>query len=281
MSVIVSVDQAEALHRVVHATGLGEALRIGTDYASGFGLDRHTYVHTQWEDLQNTAVRRFTDYPPEWVARYDESGYAQCDPVVSYTQQVRGPLRWEAFDRYPLPPRNRRVMEEARDFGLHRGVSMCFISPDGRFNGASFAGRRGRMPEAEVLFLSRLMRVASSLYSAPDKVITEIDQELFTNRELECMGLSIKGNTDRQIGGLLDIEERTVRYHIEHAKGKSSSTTRAELFYKIGRYSSLLLTNKVIQESVRTLRISKTGGWGGRAGWQARAGLRSGSRGRL
>jgi DNA-binding CsgD family transcriptional regulator len=53
-----------------------------------------------------------------------------------------------------------------------------------------------------------------------------------TVREAECLQLVAKGKTDSEIGALLKISPRTVRFHVGNAKAKLGVTTRIQAIAK-------------------------------------------------
>jgi DNA-binding CsgD family transcriptional regulator len=53
-----------------------------------------------------------------------------------------------------------------------------------------------------------------------------------TDREGECLQLVAKGKTDAEIGELLKISPRTVRFHVGNAKSKLGVTTRIQAIAK-------------------------------------------------
>ena len=53
-----------------------------------------------------------------------------------------------------------------------------------------------------------------------------------TDREGECLQLVAQGKTDSEIGGILKISPRTVRFHVGNAKTKLGVTTRIQAIAK-------------------------------------------------
>jgi DNA-binding CsgD family transcriptional regulator len=53
-----------------------------------------------------------------------------------------------------------------------------------------------------------------------------------TSREAECLQLVAQGKTDSEIGGILSISARTVRFHVGNAKAKLGVTTRIQAVAK-------------------------------------------------
>jgi len=68
-------------------------------------------------------------YPVDWGRHYLESGYQEIDPVIRHCKQSVVPLLWD--DLTALQPAAKKVMNEAKDFGLASGVSLSSRGPDG------------------------------------------------------------------------------------------------------------------------------------------------------
>lgn len=53
-------------------------------------------------------------------------------------------------------------------------------------------------------------------------------QSVLTKREAECIYWASKGKTDAEVGQILGIAQRTVRFHIGNAKQKLNAETRIQ-----------------------------------------------------
>ena len=58
------------------------------------------------------------------------------------------------------------------------------------------------------------------------------DDSPLTGREAECLQLVAQGKTDADIGSILHISARTVRFHVSNAKAKLGVTTRIQAVAK-------------------------------------------------
>lgn len=59
-----------------------------------------------------------------------------------------------------------------------------------------------------------------------------LDDFQLSNREIELLGLMMRGFTGRQISEKLGISKRTVEHHIDHIKNKALCRTKSELIDK-------------------------------------------------
>lgn len=64
----------------------------------------------------------------------------------------------------------------------------------------------------------------------------KLDDIHLSNREIELLGLMMRGFTGKQISEKLGISKRTVEHHIEHIKNKAACRTKSELIDKFYDY---------------------------------------------
>ena len=94
---------------------------------------------------------------------------------------------------------------------------------------AWYAGFAGAKPELSPLAAS-VMSVA--VYSGYERFVELLDSRSshspLSPRESECLQWVSEGKTDAEVGGILSISPRTVRFHINNAKVKLGVTTRIQ-----------------------------------------------------
>jgi hypothetical protein len=73
-----------------------------------------------------------TTYPDAWRTHYISHGFQEHDPVLSAGGSVRRPFTWgDRTFLHGLKGRPRRVIEDARHFGIHSGLSIPVYGPGG------------------------------------------------------------------------------------------------------------------------------------------------------
>ncbi|MGX7708220.1 autoinducer binding domain-containing protein [Methylobacterium sp. Gmos1] len=79
-------------------------------------------------------------WPAEWASRYVARGYVRHDPVVAEARRTTAPFLWSeiAIDRDAA----RRIMDEARAFGLGDGFCVPIHDLDGTESVVSFGAPR-------------------------------------------------------------------------------------------------------------------------------------------
>lgn len=68
-------------------------------------------------------------FPHGWRAHYCELQYQKTDPVFHYCTQHTTPLLWEYLGS--LPPHAKKIMDEAKDFGMASGASFSIRGSGG------------------------------------------------------------------------------------------------------------------------------------------------------
>jgi N-acyl-L-homoserine lactone synthetase len=84
--------------------------------------------------------------PLSWYERYLREGYLHWDPVARHARSRVHPFLWSevSWDRRG-DPLGRRVMDEARRFGLENGLVVPMLSVGGGQNAVSLGGRPGAL----------------------------------------------------------------------------------------------------------------------------------------
>jgi len=210
---------------------LFEVLHI---HAKKAGLDRLAYAalkdHERYAAPAHPAPGVMLTYPKAWVERYFARGYQKIDPVLVYTTDIAVPYLWRWLPLIrKLDQAQQLVLDEAREAGLHQGMSVPLIGPHATRALLSFASGE---PNCEIeIRLGRL-----GLYSALFHVaFTEMvgaarftpPTDLLTSQEHECLRWLAEGKTSWEIGIILEISEHTVRSYLRTIFLKLDVTNRA------------------------------------------------------
>jgi len=91
----------------------------------------------------------------------------------------------------------------------------------------------GAHPEISPRVMALLATAAHAGYGRFNELIDPKKSDgPLTVREAECLQLVAQGKTDSEIGGILKISPRTVRFHVGNAKAKLGVTTRIQAVAK-------------------------------------------------
>ena len=180
-------------------------------------------------------VRTFSlGHSPKFLANYSQQAFAVSDPLVARGLSGSEPFSWEdaiASHTQPATARQvKRLLELSADYGLKRGLAYG-SRPTPHCNEASYICLdTGRAPFSRVHtealryalpHLHELLRRVCG--KAPDKMTSALSV-----RELEVMQWLKEGKTAWEIGVILSISERTVKFHIANSYAKLNVTNRAQ-----------------------------------------------------
>ena len=180
-------------------------------------------------------VRTFSlGHSPEFLENYSRQAFALSDPLVARGLSGSEPFSWEdAIESHTQPATARQVkklLELSADYGLKRGVAyasrctlqsndasyICLETGRAPFSRAHTEALRYALPHLHEL----LRRVGGK---APDKPTSALSV-----RELEVMQWLKEGKTAWEIGVILSIAERTVKFHIANSYAKLNVTNRSQ-----------------------------------------------------
>ncbi|WJI60131.1 MULTISPECIES: autoinducer binding domain-containing protein [Mesorhizobium] len=82
-------------------------------------------------------------WPEQWSERYFSNGYLYRDPTIQLVNRGNAPFLWSEINQVCRVCRvGRRVMEEATEFKLRKGLTIPFATLEGQAVGFSIAGEK-------------------------------------------------------------------------------------------------------------------------------------------
>jgi LuxR family transcriptional regulator, quorum-sensing system regulator CciR len=96
-------------------------------------------------------------YPGNWIQHYLTSGYFAVDPVVHRARLTAAPYHWGEMGG--LNRQEQRILAEAEDAGLRRGLSVPVHEPNGRVFLVSLATEHSRARSARESVLLQMLAV--------------------------------------------------------------------------------------------------------------------------
>jgi DNA-binding CsgD family transcriptional regulator len=174
-----------------------------------------------------------TTYPREWQLRYLKRSYAEVDPVYQACARTLLPVDWSKLDGDTKEAR--MIFGEAADYGIGRtGISIPLFSPDGSFSITSYtADQQTDDWQPHSATLASLTLLAMYCHARIDQLIEPCaDNNLLTPRETECLSWSASGKSMVEVARLMEISERTVRFHLENVREKLGTQTTLQTVSK-------------------------------------------------
>ncbi|UGY08745.1 LuxR family transcriptional regulator [Phyllobacterium pellucidum] len=163
-----------------------------------------------------------TTFLPDWINRYNDQNYWQLDPVLKQGFSSILPIDWGKFDvtRPPL----RRFFGEAVEFGVGRhGLS---FPVRGRYGEKALLSVSSNMPLGKWIrfmpFWTRDFQIlAFHIHQMVLRAEGHRDPKIkLSPRELECLKWSAAGKSAGEIGTILSLSEKTVRFYQDLARRK-------------------------------------------------------------
>lgn len=173
----------------------------------------------------------FVNWPDEWVSVYLAEQFLLIDPIPRWARNSGRPVSWgELFRVLPERDPGRKVIAAGARFGFTGGFVVPLRSGDNSLGLVSFGGVREDFSPRERILLTL---IAVNIFAAADRIVHggEIGQAapILTAREIECLALMVRGHSDADIGTLLGLSIRTVRFHLGNARRKFHVNTRTHL----------------------------------------------------
>jgi LuxR family transcriptional regulator, quorum-sensing system regulator BjaR1 len=213
-----------AIDRVDDADALMAALSEAADYF-GFGSFAIATVPSLSGDFRrhNYGLR----WPKGWFEHYVKRNHPRHDPILRYTRQTAEPFAWsEVMPGRDLTDVERAVMNEATDFKLTGGFVVPIHTPSGDLGLVTYGGSGFDMSLADRRALQLISIFAANKIHqivGPTPPIPKL-----APREIEILKWFLDGKTNRDIGDILKISDRTVETHFANACQKLGVVTRTQ-----------------------------------------------------
>jgi DNA-binding CsgD family transcriptional regulator len=212
------------------------------EIARSFGFESFVYgISTASRPDRDSRSYVWTSLPSAWVQAYEENAYVEVDPRVRAVFDRASPFLWDAA-AIAGPPRVRRFLAHAAEYGIRSGVVVAFngldqsrigfglnssVSPVSPARRVEIEGQLGKLmilgTRLHDLFLSQVV----------DRGVPPIQQgKPLSRRERQCLGMAARGLASADIGIKLGITERGVNFHMANALTKLSALNRGEAIAK-------------------------------------------------
>jgi LuxR family quorum-sensing system transcriptional regulator SolR len=208
-------DTAEACF----ANILAEAQALGFEYC----------VHGTRLPVPVTRPRTcfYSNYPPQWVKRYDERRYIERDPTVRHGMRSSLPVVWSDAFFAEVP----ELWAEANEHGIRHGWAQSRRDAEGAYSLLVLA-RSGPpiTPEelaAKELQLQWLVSAAHmAMQASSHDTPAAVAPPKLSAREVEVLRWTAEGKTSAEIAGIVSLSERTVNYHLSSATAKLGASNK-------------------------------------------------------
>lgn len=179
----------------------------------------------------------------EWYERYTGLGYVHLDPVVRHCFGTTLPFDWSdaPYDREADLPA-RRVMEEARDFGMGQGLCVPIHMEGGMQGVVSLVGKTEHLDDKSRLELHMLaLYVHGRLRFLNTHDFNGAPRRAITRREAEILKWVASGKTANEIADITGLTARTINQHCENAQKRLGTNNRLHTVVEAIRHKLITL----------------------------------------
>ena len=171
-------------------------------------------------------------YPDEWLYMYWKNGFAEVDPVFKSALQSPSTQHWRDIYQNMSSEKEQEFIATARGFGLCDGITTgsvdqaCGLATFCSFASEEALDGKRLVPIVEYLgyhIHMALLRATPKSALQTDRCIKEL-----SSREVTILNWMKNGKTNWEIGKILGVTERTIRFHIESIFSKLEVTSRSQ-----------------------------------------------------
>lgn len=189
-------------------------------------------------------------YSSEWVSTYLENGFTAVDPVFATALSAPQVFTWtDAFQsQFQIASTEEKMFADASmDFGYINGYTSSVYNSENK-SAMLFSIKSNQTLLPSQLHALRL--ITPHLERASDSILTKRKQTSrdallyeLTRRELEVLQWAVAGKTALEIGLILSITERTVKYHLGNIYQKLDVMNRAHAIAKAVNFGLVSISN--------------------------------------
>ncbi len=226
----VTLRFAQALDHVRSEPAIAQLWSAMKSFAETFG-----YTHLAGVDAARLAggaadASIYTDAPPI-LAQIDRAYSYASAPFV---QRALSSPETFLISELRNDPKTRGPWSDIMTDVVKHGDGLIVPVYDGAEPAAGFIFG-GAKPDTTPLtraMLQVLSHAAFARYRTLKHTKRPFTPHALTVREIQCLRAAASGRNDAQIGGELGISSRTVRFHMDGAKGKLKANTRVQAIAK-------------------------------------------------
>ena len=174
-----------------------------------------------------------SSYPKSWTSHYFDQGYDDIDPVLQKPRVSTQMLQWDGRDgRSAKSPKERRLFDDALSFKIRTGLTVRIPASQNEFAAFTLAvDDRSLGLDRFIETSQELLQMVALTYHA--HVSAKIGRapgggqtgSLLTQRERQCLAWISDGKTMQDIGEILGVTPRGVKFHLDNARRNLAALT--------------------------------------------------------
>lgn len=186
----------------------------------GIRLFSYVYIDGSMSNCGRPVI--IGNYPREWVETYVKNKMHKKDPVIRRSSSVSVPFSWdEKIDQSS----NSSIFNLSKKYGIEQGFSVPVHDPGSAFGSMHFASDGNsinfKRNVSKNKYIISCLSYLAHLYRPVEA--RQKNYRQLTDREIECLRWVAIGKTYSEIGLILDISERTVKFHTQNIMRKMNT----------------------------------------------------------
>ena len=181
------------------------------------------------DDLESTLIVRSFGINDAWHDIYVARQYALIDPVKKMAMETDEVFSWDsAFKRYGEGAEE--FIDTSADLGLKEGYTVGTISSDvtGIACSASVIFNSKNLNEGDHAMVKSLLPHVNSVLARPGF----LKSSNLTEKQIEVLKWASKNKSYWEVGTIMGISERTVKFHFKNIFRKLGVSSRGEAILK-------------------------------------------------
>ncbi|MCL7931309.1 helix-turn-helix transcriptional regulator [Halomonas llamarensis] len=192
-----------------------------------------SYVYACYSPTEISPPVIMGNYPEEWVILYQKKSLYKQDPVIKKSCQTSSSFFWDKPEYGD--DEQQSIFKLSSNYGIEQGFTVPIHEPGNAFGSIHFASEETNTDFREVIsYHGHLLHYLSFLAHQyrPAKARQE-KSKLLTPRETECLHWVAMGKTYEEIATILNISERTVKYHTRNIIEKMDAVNIKQAMAKL------------------------------------------------
>ncbi len=190
------------------------------------GFDVFSYYTLRHPQTNNLIKNNYT-YPEAWIDHYYNESHNIHDVTWLRAGSTTLPFTWQvARDDISTSVRQRKIFNEASEFGLTHGVSIPIHGPENSLAILSLAGRMSQKQFDELWSENKIFLTLFGSYVLEARLKVKnsgLESAVnLTDRERECLTWTAQGKTSWEVSRILKVSEKTVLFHLSNVLQKLS-----------------------------------------------------------
>lgn len=194
-----------------------------SEIMQGYGYGSNVYsLMTDHPSIGLKSTHGLVDtYPRDWLDFYNAQGYQKDDLVWQRLLQSPTPFFWgDVIDRIRADdgfPEERkkvafRILNEGADAGIADGIGISFVNSFGEVAGVAMSRSRIEK-ERRYEDLAEVFLLATFFHERFRSFFATPEPPTLTAREREVLLWAAENKTDAEIGAILSVTPRAIRFH--------------------------------------------------------------------